>query len=166
MAAPDLSRICLGFVQDLFSPEKQNFKIWQGATEVSIWPYRICPGFVQDLSRICPVLKREISNSGRGPQRSRSDRTGFVQDLSVICFGFVQDLFSLETQNFKIWQGATEVSIWPHRICLGFVWDLSRICLVLKSKISKFGREPQRSRYGRTGFVQDLSRICPGFVQS
>ena len=27
------------------------------------------------------------------------------------------------------------------------------ICLVLKRKISKSGREPQRSRYGRTGFV-------------
>ena len=85
-------------------------------------------------------------------------------DLSRNCLGFVWDLSSPETQNFEIWQGATEVSIWPHRICLGIVWDLSGICLALKRKISKPGREPQRSRYGRTGFVKDLSRICLGFV--
>ena len=66
VAAPDLSRIRLGIVWDLSSLETQNFKIWQGATEVSIWPHRICQGFVWDLSRICLVLKRNISKSGFG----------------------------------------------------------------------------------------------------
>ena len=47
----DLSRICLGFVWDLSSPEMRNFKIWQGF--VWIWPCWICLGFVWDLSGIC-----------------------------------------------------------------------------------------------------------------
>ena len=36
----------------------------------------------------------------------------------------------------------------PYGICLGFVWDLFGICLVLKREISKSGREPHMSRYG------------------
>ena len=80
----DLSRICLGFVWDLSSPEMRNFKIWQGATHVSIWRHG-------SLRLPCLPVCNRLSDVGPHAQHMAAPDLA-VLDLFRICLGFVWDL--------------------------------------------------------------------------